>query len=114
MARRFSTLRQTMGTERQTRNAERATALLAAMDLAELRSALAVTQEELGERLSIAQSNVSRLERRDDMLISTLSEVVQALGGELKVTAVFPEGSVEITQFLEEADRGPMRSPAGG
>jgi hypothetical protein len=39
------------------------------------------------------------------MLISTLRQVVQALGGELKVTAVFPEGSVEITQFLEEPTR---------
>jgi transcriptional regulator with XRE-family HTH domain len=105
MARKFSTLREAMGTERQRDNAERAVALLAAMDLAELRSTLAVTQEELADRLSIAQSNVSRLERRDDMLISTLRQVVQALGGELKVTAVFPEGSVEITQFLEEPTR---------
>ena len=104
MARRFSILRQSMGTERQTRNAEQAAALLAAMDLAELRGALAVTQEELAERLSIAQSNVSRLERRDDMLLSTLREVVRALGGELKVTAVFPEGTVEITQFLREQE----------
>lgn len=105
MARKFSTLREAMGTERRRDNAERAVALLAAMDLAELRSTLAVTQEELADRLSIAQSNVSRLERRDDMLISTLRQVVQALGGELKVTAVFPEGSVEITQFLEEPTR---------
>jgi transcriptional regulator with XRE-family HTH domain len=105
MARKFSTLREAMGTERQRDNAERAVALLAAMDLAELRSTLAVTQEELADRLSIAQSNVSRLERRDDMLISTLRQVVQALGGELKITAVFPEGSVEITQFLEEPTR---------
>jgi transcriptional regulator with XRE-family HTH domain len=105
MARKFSTLREAMGPERQRDNAERAVALLAAMDLAELRSTLAVTQEELADRLSIAQSNVSRLERRDDMLISTLRQVVQALGGELKVTAVFPEGSVEITQFLEEPTR---------
>jgi len=105
MARKFSTLRESMGTERQRDNAERAAALLAAMDLAELRSSLAVTQEELAHRLSIAQSNVSRLERRDDMLVSTLRQVVQALGGELKVTAVFPEGSVEITQFLEEPTR---------
>ncbi len=93
-----------MGAERQAKNAEQAAALLTAMDLAELRSALAVTQEELADRLSIAQSNVSRLERRDDMLLSTLREVVRALGGELKVTAVFPEGTVEITQFLGERE----------
>ena len=64
---------------------------------------------ELAHRLSIAQSNVSRLERRDDMLVSTLRQVVQALGGELKVKAVFPKGSVEIKQFLEE----PMRPAVG-
>jgi transcriptional regulator with XRE-family HTH domain len=114
MARKFSTLREAMGTERQRDNAERAVALLAAMDLAELRSTLAVTQEELADRLSIAQSNVSRLERRDDMLISTLRQVVQALGGELKVTAVFPEGSVEITQFLEEPTRPAVGSLTRG
>jgi hypothetical protein len=64
---------------------------------------------ELAHRLSIAQSNVSRLERRDDMLLSTLRQVVRALGGEFKVTAVFPEGSVEITQLLEE----PAKSTVG-
>lgn len=64
---------------------------------------------ELAHRLSIAQSNVSRLERRDDMLVSTLPQVVQALGGELRLTAVFTEGSVEITQFLAE----PTRSAVG-
>ncbi|HEX5871054.1 MAG TPA: XRE family transcriptional regulator, partial [Longimicrobium sp.] len=36
--------------------------------------------------------NVSRLERRDDMHVSTLREVVEALGGELEITARFPDG----------------------
>jgi len=56
----------------------------------------------VADRLSIAQSNVSRLERRRDMLISTLREVVRALGGELRLSAVFPDGVVEIKQFLAE------------
>jgi transcriptional regulator with XRE-family HTH domain len=60
-----------------------------------------ITQEELAQRLSIAQSNVSRLERRRDMLISTLREVVSAMGGELHVSAVFADGAVELVQFQE-------------
>lgn len=73
MPRKFSTLRREMGAERVERNAEQAVALLTVMDLAELRGTLNLTQEELAERLSIAPSNVSRLERRGDMLISTHS-----------------------------------------
>ena len=103
MAKKFAELRKAMSEERRGRNTERAAAILAAMDLAELRGAMEVTQEELAARLSIAQSNVSRLERRRDMLISTLREVVAALGGELHVSAVFPDGAVELAQFDEVA-----------
>ena len=101
MAKKFAELREAMDEERVGRNAERAAGVLAAMDLNELRGALGVTQEELAGQLSIAQSNVSRLERRQDMLVSTLREVVAALGGELHVLAVFPEGAVELVQFGE-------------
>jgi len=44
---------------------------------------------------------VSGLERRADMYVSTLQDFVRALGGELKITAKFPEGTVEIRQFEE-------------
>ena len=100
MTRKFSDLREGMEPDRLEANAEQAAALLAVMDLAELRGARALTQAEMAERLSIAQSNVSRLERRGDMLISTLREVVHAMGGELRISATFPDGSVEIGQFL--------------
>ena len=42
---------------------------------------------------------VSKLERRADMYVSTLQSFVKAMGGELKITARFPEGTVEINQF---------------
>jgi len=45
--------------------------------------------------------SVSKLERRADMCVSTLQDFVRALGGELKITAKFPEGTVEIRQFGE-------------
>ncbi len=99
MAHKFSELRERMSADRRARNEARALALLAAMDLTELRNALQVTQEELADRLEVAQSNVSRLEHRDDMLVSTLREVVEALGGELHLVAYFrDEGAVRIRQ----------------
>ena len=101
MARKFDDLRRGMSQERQEANAEQAAAILAAMDLAELRGSLGITQEQLAERLAISQSNVSRLERRQDMLLSTLRAVVAAMGGELHVSAVFADGAVELVQFEE-------------
>ena len=102
MARKFSELREKMTPEQREFNRERAAALLLAMDLAELRENLDLTQEELAARLQISQSNVSRLEKRRDMLVSTLREVVEAFGGELHLVAEFPDGSVEIRQFNED------------
>jgi transcriptional regulator with XRE-family HTH domain len=74
-------------------------ALLASMELNELRLSLGVTQEELAERLGRRQATVSQMERRTDMHISTLKEVVEALGGELVITAHFPDRDVRLDQF---------------
>lgn len=101
MTRKWSELRAEMSPERRERNREKTAALLLAMDLAELRDNLDLTQDEVAARLQISQSNVSRLERRRDMLVSTLRDVVEAFGGELHLVAEFPDGSVEIKQFDE-------------
>jgi transcriptional regulator with XRE-family HTH domain len=60
------------------------------MALAELRQALGVSQTELAERLNVKQPAISRLERWEDMTIGHLSEVVRALGGELKLKVTLP------------------------
>jgi transcriptional regulator with XRE-family HTH domain len=99
MAKKFAELRNQITPDRRARNAEKTAALLAAMDLAELRGARDLTQEELAERLDISQSNVSRLESRDDLLVSTLRQVVEAMGGELRLEAVFPDGEVRLKRF---------------
>jgi hypothetical protein len=52
-----------------------------------------------GAILGVNQAAVSKLERRTDMYVSTLQDFVRAMGGELKITARFPEGTVEISQF---------------
>ncbi len=57
-----------------------------------LRNAMGVTQVAIAEASDIAQGEVSRLERREDMMLSTLRRYIEALGGELEVVATFPTG----------------------
>jgi DNA-binding XRE family transcriptional regulator len=63
--------------------------------LRELRSRRRVTQNAIADRLGIRQPTVSKLEQRKDLNLSTLRRYVQALGGELQVTAKFKDGTVE-------------------
>ncbi|MFA6301552.1 MAG: helix-turn-helix transcriptional regulator [Legionella sp.] len=71
---------------------KRASQLIAEeMTLRVLRLALDKTQEELGAVLHIKQDGISRLEKRSDMLISTLSKYIAAMGGSLKLMAEFPD-----------------------
>jgi len=78
--------------ERQALIQERANHLIAEeMTLRDLRLALHKTQNDIGARLHIGQDGISRLEKRSDMLISTLGKYISALGGTLKITAEFPD-----------------------
>ena len=62
MARKFEELRGAMSGERRARNEAKALALLAAMDLSELRSARQVTQEELAERIGVTRQTIGLIE----------------------------------------------------
>ena len=99
MARSFEELRKQIPPERRARNRRRAEELLAELRLREVRAACELTQQQLAERLHIDQPNVSRLERRSDVHVSTLADYITALGGRLEILAVFPEGTVRIAQF---------------
>ncbi len=66
------------------------------MALSELRQALELSQDELAKRLNIKQPAISRLENRDDMYVSHLREVVEAMGGKLVLTACFSDLEVKI------------------
>ena len=61
------------------------------MSLRDLRKALRRTQSRVASDLGINQENVSRIERRTDLLISTLSGYVEAMGGKLHLVAEFPD-----------------------
>jgi len=96
MAKKFSELRAKMSPEAQARAAARAEALLVEMQLQELRKARNVTQVEVAKAMSVEQAAVSKMERRDDMYVSTLREYVKALGGELKLVASFPDADIQL------------------
>jgi DNA-binding XRE family transcriptional regulator len=71
---------------------KRAAALIAEeMTLQELRRARAITQVKMAKRLGIAQKQISEIEKRTDMHISTLRRSVEALGGKLSLVAQFPD-----------------------
>ena len=76
--------------------AERASAIEDALALAQLRQSRNVTQVQLAETLGITQGNVSRLEARSDVYLSTLRSYVEALGGHLEVAAVFGDERVPV------------------
>ncbi|MGB7291143.1 MAG: XRE family transcriptional regulator [Thermodesulfobacteriota bacterium] len=61
------------------------------MTMRELRKALHLTQKAVAMKLRISQDNVSRLESRSDVLLSTLREYIHSLGGELSIVAEFPD-----------------------
>ena len=101
MATKFSDVREKLAPERQARIRERTQELLAELPLQELRQARALSQEELAEVLGLNQATISKLERRTDMYLSSLRRFVEAMGGELEITASFPEGRVRIQLFEE-------------
>jgi len=61
------------------------------MTLRDLRKACDLTQERMAELLNIRQDSVSRIERRSDLLLSTLRSYVTAMGGSLELVAQFPD-----------------------
>lgn len=70
----------------------RAAALIAEeMTLRDLRKARELTQARVAEQLGITQDGVSRLEKRSDLLLSTLRKTVEAMGGSLLLFAEFPD-----------------------
>ena len=105
MARNFRELEAKMSPERLARNKARVEQMIAEMPLDELRAARELTQQHLAEILNVGQAAVSKMERRSDMYISTLSQFVKAMGGHLEIRAVFPDGEVRISQFKDLGGR---------
>jgi transcriptional regulator with XRE-family HTH domain len=97
--RNFRELIEAMPPERRQKMEKRFQESVAAMPLDALRKAREMTQLQLSEVLGVHQSEVSKIEHRTDICISTLIEYIEALGGHLEIRAVFPDREVRISQF---------------
>jgi transcriptional regulator with XRE-family HTH domain len=75
------------------------------MSLRDLRKAHQLTQERVAGTLGITQDGVSRLEKRSDLLISTLRSYVNAMGGSLSLVAEFPNRRPIVLSGISEMER---------
>jgi transcriptional regulator with XRE-family HTH domain len=80
------------------------------MTLQELRRARKITQQKIAKALNIGQEGVSKIERRSDLLISTLRRTVEAMGGSLSLVAEFPDRDPVVLSGIAEDE---PTKPAG-
>lgn len=96
---------------------DRATEIIAEeMSLRDLRKARKLTQARVAKALGITQDSVSRLEKRSDLLLSTLRKTVRAMGGDVRIIAEFPDRApIVLAELLgEDPVRKPSRNHANG
>lgn len=92
MTRKLNDFLNTFTPAEQAKIQARASALIEEeLTLRALRQAHDLTQERMAELLGVKQENISRMERRADLLLSTMSSYIEAMGGKLKLVAEFPE-----------------------
>lgn len=77
------------------------------MSLRELRRARKLTQVRVAKTLGITQDSVSRLEKRSDLLLSTLRKTIKAMGGDLSLVAEFPDRPPVVLSGIAEEDPAP-------
>jgi DNA-binding XRE family transcriptional regulator len=74
------------------------------MTLRELRRARKITQQKIAKSLNIGQEGVSKIEKRSDLLISTLRKTVEAMGGSLSLVAEFPDRGPVVLSGIAQGD----------
>ncbi|MHC5017768.1 MAG: helix-turn-helix domain-containing protein [Planctomycetota bacterium] len=99
MAKKFENLEKKMNPKRVKQAKARAREVMAEMLLAEIRKEAGFTQEDLAKTIGVKQPSLSKLESQEDIQISTLQRLIQALGGQLELIAHMPGGDIRISQF---------------
>ena len=72
------------------------------MTLRELRHARKLTQVKMAKKLGVSQDSVSRMEKRSDLLLSTLRKTIKAMGGNLSLVAEFPDHAPVVLSGISE------------
>jgi DNA-binding XRE family transcriptional regulator len=97
---------------RRTIEKRAATLIAEEMSLQELRRARAMTQVRLAKKLGVAQKQVSEIEKRTDMHISTLRRSIEAMGGKLSLIAEFPDREPVMLAGIAAIDARPVHGSA--
>ena len=103
VAKKLDDVMATLPKARQRRIEARAMALATLKDL---RQAAQQTQQQLAATLGVGQDTISRLERRSDMLLSTLRHYVESMGGKLELVAQFPNRPPLVIEHLGKSSAG--------
>jgi DNA-binding XRE family transcriptional regulator len=94
MSKKWTDLKKRMSPAAQARVDARVQKTLETLPLAEIRKAIGKTQAEMAKQLAQGQGSVSKIENATDMYLSTLRKYIEAMGGELHLTATFDKGRV--------------------
>lgn len=102
MSKKWTDLKKRMSPAAQARVDARVRKTLKSMPLAEIRKAIGLTQAAMAKHLAQSQGSVSKIENAADMYLSTLRKYIEAMGGELRLTATFDKGrSFEIDHISD-------------
>jgi transcriptional regulator with XRE-family HTH domain len=102
MAKTLSEMMKGLPKERRERiEAEAALETAEVKTLRDMRKVFRLSQEDLAKVLDMEQESISRIERRTDLLLSTMRKYVEAMGGDLKLIAEFPNRpAIQIDTFM--------------
>jgi hypothetical protein len=109
----FAELRAKMSPEARARAEQKAKELRQDIDLATLRRALKLSQQQLAKKMRVNQPEVAKIEKRADMLLSTLGGVLRAMGADLKIIASFPHHDIQIRSLGKLANGARGRRGTG-
>jgi DNA-binding XRE family transcriptional regulator len=104
MSHKWRDIRRTLSPQQEEETRQYVKSVVEAVTLNQLREARSLTQANLASILGVNQGSVSKIEKRTDMYVSTLRSFIQAMGGQLQIKAIFPDGEIEIEQFRNAAN----------
>ena len=105
----FAELRAKMSPEARVLAEQKAREFRRDINLTMLRQALDLTQVQVAKKMRVKQPEVAKIEKRADMLLSTLAATLRAMGAELKIIASFPDHDIHI-QSLGKLKNGARAS----
>ena len=79
--------------------------------LKELRKATQHTQDDLALALGVGQGTISRIEKQDDMLMSTLQHYIESIGGTMQILATFPNRNAMLIEQLGKKPAAQNKHP---